>query len=412
MEKRVFSKTWIALSFLTIAIALLMACAANATRSSFARAAQGTPNPVLTSAAPLKANDSAPSASPCVNALSQGAVCTAANQRALEIMNSSKLEAITVVQDVQTGAVVAYAASQPSKLDVTTIVLPLSISKVFMSASWWDNNQPNSDFDSTKGSAESQNPAYRNRVSVHEMLVGGSDSAGRQMSLALRKAVGTKKVLEDFERYGLGRRTDLRQDDKFWAELAPVWKPRLVPAPAYVSLSNETKDAEWAETMSLGETNMGVTALHVSRFLQAVGNGGVMLMPVAREGQSASSGTRPAVPLRRPNNSIRIMRESTAHRLQSAMRDTVQRGTAKSIAQVLKDTGWQIGGKTGTGPGPMPPGPQSDGWFAGLIFDPHGKARFTVATYVRHGGFGGGNAARISAELARFMVGENAAVIH
>lgn len=230
------------------------------------------------------------------------------------------------------------------------------------------------------------------------------------MSLALRKAVGAKKVLNDFERYGFGQRTDLRQDDKFWAELAPVWKPRLIPAPAYVLLSDETKEAEWAETMSIGETNMSVTALHVSRFLQAVGNGGVMLMPVAREEKSALSVMKPLVSRRELKNSIRIMQERTALRLQPAMRDTVQRGTANSIAQILKDTGWQIGGKTGTGPGPMPLGPQSDGWFAGLIFDPQGKARFTIATYVRHGGFGGGNAARISAELARFIIGENTAV--
>lgn len=398
-----------ALTSLTIAIALLMVWAANATRYSFPAAARETQNSVPTPTPPLKANDSALYASPCVNALSQGAVCPAANKRALEIMNASNLEAITVVQDVQTGAVVAYAASQPSKLDVTTPVLPLSVSKVFISASWWDNNQPDSSFDSTKGSADSQNPAYRNRVSVHEMLVGGSDSAGRQMSLALRKAVGTKKVLNDFERYGFGQRIDLRQEDKFWAELAPVWKSRLIPAPAYVSLSDKTKEAEWAETMSIGEANMSVTALHVSRFLQAVGNGGVMLMPVAREEQSATPVTKSRVSRQQSKNSIRIMQENTALRLQSAMRDTVQRGTANSIAQILKDTGWQIGGKTGTGPG-LILGPQSDGWFAGLIFDPQGKARFTVATHVRHGGFGGGNAARISAELARFIIGENAAL--
>ncbi len=405
-----FRKIWIALISLTILFALLMVWAANATRFSFPAAARETQSSVPTPTPLLKANDSALSASPCVNALSQGAVCAAANKRTLEIMNASKLEAITVVQDVQTGAVVAFTASQPSKLDVTTPVLPLSVSKVFVSASWWDNNQPDSSFDSTKGSADSQNPAYRNRVSVHEMLVGGSDSAGRQMSLALRKAVGAKKVLNDFERYGFGQRTDLRQDDKFWAELAPVWKPRLIPAPAYVLLSDETKEAEWAETMSIGETNMSVTALHVSRFLQAVGNGGVMLMPVAREEKSALSVMKPLVSRRELKNSIRIMQERTALRLQPAMRDTVQRGTANSIAQILKDTGWQIGGKTGTGPGPMPLGPQSDGWFAGLIFDPQGKARFTIATYVRHGGFGGGNAARISAELARFIIGENTAV--
>ena len=54
-----------------------------------------------------------------------------------------------------------------------------------------------------------------------------------------------------------------------------------------------------------------------------------------------------------------------------------------------------MGGKTGTGPDPASKtaGPGSDGCFTGLIFDPQGKARFTVVTYVNHGGFGGVNTA-------------------
>ena len=403
-------KFWSVLAPLTIIIALLLVWAANVVRSSF-RATAGEeqnsfPAPTLLS----KGNETGSAASPCANALAQRAVCSAANKRALEMMSASHLEAITVVQDVRTGALVAFAASQPSKLDVITPVLPLSLSKLLLSASWWDNRQPDSSFDSTKGSANAQNPAYRTRVSVHEMLVGGSDSAGRQMALALRKAVGTKTVLKDFERYGFGQRTDSPQNDKFWAELAPTWETRLIPASAYVSLSNETKDTEWADTLSIGETNMSVTALHVSRFLQAVGNNGVMLIPVAREEQSTSSVTKSPGVRQKLKNSIRIMQESTALRLQSAMRDTVQRGTAKSIAQALENTGWQIGGKTGSGPGLMPLSPESDGWFAGLIFDSQGKARFTVATFVRHGGAGGGNAAKISAELARYIISADVAV--
>ena len=99
------------------------------------------------------------------------------------------------------------------------------------------------------------------------------------------------------------------------------------------------------------------------------------------------------------------MKQGTALRLQSAMLDCVQRGTAKSIAKALEDTGWKIGGKTGSGTALLPKGAQIDGWFAGLIFDPQGKARFTVATFVRQGGYGGGNAAKISAELARYIIG-------
>lgn len=86
------------------------------------------------------------------------------------------------------------------------------------------------------------------------------------------------------------------------------------------------------------------------------------------------------------------------------MRAVVQRGSAQAIARTLDGTGWQIGGKTGTGPGPGTIGLQSDGWFAGLVFDPEGAARFTVATFVRLGGRGGENAAMISAQLARYLI--------
>ena len=148
---------------------------------------------------------------------------------------------------------------------------------------------------------------------------------------------------------------------------------------------------------------MAVTGLHVSRFLQAVGNNGLMLSPVAREELPTTSGKDVHRSRQRSvGKPTRVMERGTALRLQSAMRDAVRRGTAKSIAKSVEGTGWQIGGKTGTGPGLI--SPQSDGWFAGLIFDPRGEARFTITTFVRHGGRGGGNAARISAELARYLI--------
>ena len=402
-----FRKTRIVLTFLTIVATFLMMWAANAARFSFSVIARESQNSSPLPPQPLKANEPALAESPCVSALAQRAVCVAANNRAREIVGASQLKAVTVLQDVRTGAIVAFAASQPSEVDITTLISPLSLSKLLIAASWWDNRQPDSSFDSTRGTPNAQNPAYRSRVTVHEMLVGGSDSAGRQAAVALRKSVGTKKVLEDFARYGFGQQTGLLRDDKFWGELAPAWKARLIPVPAYVSLSEETKDADWAETLSLGETNMSVTALHVSRFLQAVGNDGVLLTPIAREEQPAGSSKKSLSSRRQVNHSIRIMQESTARRLQSAMRDTVQRGTANSIAQALENTGWKIGGKTGSGPAILPKGAQVDGWFAGLIFDPQGKARFTVATFVRSGGYGAGNAAKISAELARYLISEN-----
>ena len=304
-------------------------------------------------------------------------------------MRSSNLKAVIVVQDVQTGALVTFAASHPTEVDATTAIRPLSLAKVLLAASWWDNAQPDSSFEVVRSNGD------KSRITIDEMLVGGSDSAGRQAALALRKSVGTEKVLADFARYGFPN-TARSTPDEFWRELSPTLRHRLIPMPARVSLSSNTNDGEWAQTLSVGEMNISASALHISRLMQIIGNSGVMLEPSARDETARS----PALKIGK-----RVMQQSTASRIQGAMRETVQRGTAGSIAKALADTRWQIGGKTGTGPALLPKGEQHDGWFAGLIFDPDGQARFTVATFVRSGGLGGENAAKLSARIARYIIG-------
>ncbi|HXP07239.1 MAG TPA: hypothetical protein VN828_02025, partial [Acidobacteriaceae bacterium] len=137
-------------------------------------------------------------------------------------MRSRHLVAVTVVQQVSNGALVLYAASEPDKLDVSTPVLPLSLSKIFLAASWWGRDLPDREFESAHGTENAANPAYRKWVNVQEMLVGGSDSAGMQMALALRKSVGTQAVLDDLRRFGFNR-----SGQSFWAEIDSEWKQRL-----------------------------------------------------------------------------------------------------------------------------------------------------------------------------------------
>jgi cell division protein FtsI/penicillin-binding protein 2 len=324
------------------------------------------------------------SARPCAKEIANDLVCEAANRRALELMQVANLQAITVVQNASTGALVAFAAADPSKFDVSTPVPPLSVVKLMLAACWWDHGLP-------------ENPEFQDapHLSIHEMIVTGSDNFGRRMAAKLRKSLGTEQVLADFNRYGFPSRATISEptmEGRFWAD-PPKGETRLIPALAYTSLTATASDQDWEDTLSIGEHRFTVTALHLSRFLQAVGNDGVMLTPTAG-----------VVPSKQQFTSNRVMQSQTARKLQAAMRDVVQRGTAKSNAAVLAGTGWQIGGKTGSGLG-APIGPESDGWFAGLIFDPRGRARFTVATFVRRGGPGGGNAARISAQLARYLIG-------
>src|SRR5947209_2353086 len=79
-------------------------------------------------------------AGPCDEALARATVCDAASQRALEIMKAEKLEATIVMQDVQTGGLVAFAASDPAKMNVTTALLPLSPVKLLAAACWLEHD--------------------------------------------------------------------------------------------------------------------------------------------------------------------------------------------------------------------------------------------------------------------------------
>ena len=287
--------------------------------------------------------------SPCAAAIAHENVCGSANGYASRWMSDHGLTAFTVIQDVRTGAVIVSVASQARALDIATPVMPLSVAKLYLAAAWLE-----------------QHPSSTLPADVRNALVHSNDAAGRRLALALRKEPGADDAARQVSRFACGTE---RPD-------------------CYVRVSGDMPEPRWADVLSIGEQGVRVTGLDVSRFLQAVGNGGVVV-----DRQSTSHAV--------VSNSM--FSGETARAIQGAMRDAVQQGTASSIAHVLDGTGWSIGGKTGTGPKVI--GPRSDGWFAGLVFDPAGQPRFTVATFVRRGGKGGGNAARLSAEVARYVIG-------
>lgn len=325
---------------------------------------------------------------PCSDAIAKGEVCEAANQHAGDLMKARGLTALTVMQNVRTGSLLSFAPSDSATLDVTSPLLPLSTVKLMVAASWLSHEK------STSGESRDSHQV------LIDSIVSGNDKAGRQLASALRKAIGTEQVLNDLKAYGFTswQSSMPKTDSTFWSKLPSDWREKLIPAVSYHSLGPETTAADWEDTLSIGEARFTITALHLSRFLQAVGNHGIMIAATARNKESGE--------MQPVNQSRRVMEESASLKLQQAMRETVQRGTAKSVKPILAGTGWSVGGKTGTGPGPNAPGPESDGWFAGLIFDPNGDARFTVATFVKHGGLGGGNAASLSAELAKFIISD------
>jgi hypothetical protein len=327
---------------------------------------------------------------PCAQAFQRGAVCPDAVREAGRLFAARGLSGAIVVQDVRTGSVVAYGSAdgwrakgeKHDPAEIGAAILPLSASKLLLAASWWTHTDL---MDGPSAAASDKD--------VHDLIAWGSDSAGKKLAVDLRHRAGTQRVLSDLERFGFPpcRTPDEGADRSFWgggraARLA-------APTRACTSLDAATPDAEWSTALSIGETDLTATLLHLSRFVQAIGDDGLMVAPRLVESGRAPTTDPPA--------GTRIMSQTAAIKLQRAMIDAVAEGTASGVKGRLRGH-WRLGGKTGTGPSAALP---HDGCFVGLVFDPEGRPRFSLAIYLRHGGPGAGPPAEIAADLLNYALG-------
>jgi len=246
------------------------------------------------------------------------------------------------VRDVISGRVLAHATSAESggrnDLAIDSPLPPLSVIKVYLAAAWLEHG-----FGSTRVDCiPSANRPVRHML-IEDVLTSGCDSSAGEMAAILRHKLGASEVLRDLRRYGI---EDL-------------------------TLKADASDSEWRRVLSLGEDEVKPTPRQLSAFMLVIGQGGGKLLSPA-----------------------------TAHRLTTALEAVVQRGTATSIKNALDNTGWHIGGKTGTGPGEC--GDRCDGWFASLLRDQH-HARYVILVFMKGRGLGGGLAARTAASMAQFL---------
>jgi beta-lactamase regulating signal transducer with metallopeptidase domain len=305
---------------------------------------------------------------------------------------------VAVVEDVGTGAVLAYLASGPdgNTAALTEAAVPGSVWKLVVASLWWESGQ---------GDAPVPCPAelavgartVRNSVRAlprvlsgpQEMLVHSCNTAAVEMALRLRDAVGAARVEAGLRRLGFGGDGGAGRDTAFWATRSEAFRARMSPELARAAVGAGEADLDWAD-FALGMRRVSVSPLHVARFVQAIGNGGTMLPPTL---DAALAGRSPG---------HRALSPETAERLQHAMLDVVRRGTARGADSVLAGSPWRLGGKTGTVPGAHPKG---DGWFAGLAFDAAGRARYAVVVRIPGGGPGGREPARVAAQIVRMLPG-------
>jgi len=299
---------------------------------------------------------------------------------------------VVIVQDVATGAVLANSAAGA---DPAGTAAPGSVWKLVLAGIWWDQGLGEDAVRCTPTFRAGER-TVRNSTSarltagrgIHGMLVGSCNTAAVRMALALRGRLGADGFARELTRIGFpvaggGEAAAGGRDEAFWATASAGSRAPASPERPDVRLAGD--ESAWVG-VGLGTERVHVTPLHVSRFLQAIGNGGLMLAPTVDPAAAAA----PAPPRR-------VLGAETASRLQAAMLDVVRRGTARGAGRALEGTPWHLGGKTGTSPHA---GGDPDGWFVGLVFDRTGAARYSVVVYLPRSGSGGGAAAHLAARLA------------
>ncbi|HET7231303.1 MAG TPA: M56 family metallopeptidase [Longimicrobium sp.] len=392
---------------LGLLITALLAFTALGAAPERARAA-GTPaasaRPPARHVAPAaQASTSATSDAACPSrpAGSPSTLCPALDAAVARMLAARNVDGGAVlVQDVATGAVLAYAASgQGDGAPLTTAALPGSVWKLVLASLWWESGRGDDEIGCPAtvavGGRTVRNSTRmpRTLAGPREMLVYSCNTAAVEMALALRTALGPAEVDARIRRLGFGAGEPAARDTAFWATRSDSFRARMSPAAARTGLSASAPEADWAD-FALGTRRVAVSPLHVGRFIQAIGNDGVMMPPTV---DAALAGRSPG---------RRTLSSATAARLRDAMLDVVARGTAKSAGAELAGSPWRLGGKTGTVPGPSR---EADGWFAGLAFDASGQARYAVVVRLPGDGPGGGAPARLAARIVRMLPAEAAA---
>jgi membrane peptidoglycan carboxypeptidase len=330
-------------------------------------------------------------------------LCSPATLEAYRLLQATQLQGTVIVQDVRNGALIAYAASgtaSQAPYGIKRYALPGSVFKLALSALWWDAGLPDERMPCpSEIKVSDRAPAIHNFESheyaslevPREMLVVSCNTQAIMMSLRMRQQLGQDAFVDGLQRLGFAVYTDQRPQTPldFWNSGNAAWLQRMSPPVNRVKVKKRWDPFEWAQ-MSIGQGPVDVTPIGVSRFVSAIGNGGVML-PVTLE----------AARLRDVPEGRQVMKPGTAVRLQRAMLEVVQKGTGVRALPILQGTGWNLGGKTGTAD--VRRGHIPDGWFAGLMFTPDGRPRYSVVVYLQNGGQGGRSAAPVAALMTRWM---------
>lgn len=337
-------------------------------------------------------------------------LCRGVTAEAHSALAATGIPGAVVVQEVETGAVLAYAATggplEPP-LGVKQYSPPGSVFKLALAAVWWEAGLPDDTpipcparIQVTDRAAISNygDAEYGTLVGPAGVLIPSCNTGAVWMAQRLREEVGSQAFIQAYRDFGFIPYAENPPTDSiggFWRTDEGAWATRMTPAPARIRMSEATGDAEWAQ-LAIGQGPLDVTVMAVSRFVHAIANEGVMLAPTF-EAHLAGEGP----------GGQRVMSGATAQRLQEAMRLVVDEGTGRSAGAAFGQRDWRLGAKTGTA---QVAGRPDNGWFAAILFSPEGEPRYTIVSFLEGGGPGGARAGAVAARVARLLAGEQPAV--
>ena len=332
-------------------------------------------------------------------------LCASPTRAAYELLDATNMNGAIIVQDVQTGAVIAYAATGDAKdppFGIKRYAPPGSVFKLAVAALWWENDIPDTRMACPPyiqiGNARIRNfesHEYESITVPTGMLRVSCNTAAVRMALEMRERLGVEAWRDAYQRFGFVTYSEGLPgagENDFWNTGNAAWAERMTPPPVRVRFAKRFSQHEWGQ-IAIGQGPVDVTPLAVSRFMQAIGNNGVMLPPTLEWDQ-----------LEKRGEGQRIMKVTTSQKLQQAMLTVVDSGTAVAAQARFAGTGWDLAGKTGTAD--VANAPRPDAWFAGLMYGPDGRARYTIVVYLQRGGQGGRIAAPIAGEMTKFMSGQ------
>ncbi len=329
-------------------------------------------------------------------------ICAEPTRAAWQLLDATNLNGAVIIQDVQTGALVAYAASgraEDPPFGIKRYAPPGSVFKLAVAALWWEAGLPDTRMPCPPyiqtGNARIRNfesHEYESITIPTGMLTVSCNTAAVRMALEMRQQLGVDAFRDAYQRFGFvtySAGPPSASESEFWNTGNPAWAQRMTPPPVRVRFAQRFTAHEWGQ-IAIGQGPVDVTPLSISRFLQAIGNNGVMLPPTIEWDR-----------MDRRGEGQRIMKQSTSRKLQEAMLSVVDTGTAQVAKARIANTGWDLGGKTGTAD--VYRAPRPDAWFAGLMYGPDGRARYTIVVYLQRGGQGGRTPAAIAGEMTKFM---------